>query len=243
MSQVGVILQPSYVPWRGFFELIHRADVFVFYDDVQYDKHGWRNRNRIKTPSGPQWLTIPVSSKGNVTDGLLLGDARVTWTQDWPRKHAMTLRHCYHRAPYFADYAPMIDGFYAMRPERLVDFTIETTLQLARALGITRTRFVRSSELGVAGTRTERLVRILDKLGATHYISGPSAKAYLDEALFIDAGIGLEYMVYDYPAYAQLYPPYDPGVSVLDLLFMTGPEAPEYIWGSKTARAAVGRTA
>lgn len=237
-GRVGVILQPSYVPWRGFFDLVHRADVFVFYDDVQYDKHGWRNRNRIKTPSGPQWLTIPVSSKGNVTSGLRISDVRVTWTQDWARKHAMTLRQCYGRAPFYARYAPLLEAFYAARPERLVDFTIETTLALATALGISHTRFVRSSELGITAGRTERIVRILEHLSATHYISGPSAKAYLEEAMFAEAKIGLEYMVYDYPEYEQLYPPYDPGVSVLDLLFMKGPEAPEYIWGGKTARAA-----
>jgi hypothetical protein len=230
---VGVILQPSYIPWRGFFDLIHRADVFVFYDDVQYDKHGWRNRNRIKTAAGSQWLTIPVSSKGNVTDGLLLADARITWTQDWPRKHATTLRQSYSRAPFFAHYAPLIDAFYATRHERLIDFTIETTLALAKALGITHTRFVRSSELGVTGERTERLVRILEKVEATRYLSGPSAKDYIEPAVFAEAKIDLEYMVYDYPPYDQLHPPYDPQVSVLDLLFMKGPEAPAYIWGPR----------
>jgi hypothetical protein len=237
MSSVGVILQPSYVPWRGVFDLIHRADVFVFYDDVQYDKHGWRNRNRIKTATGTQWLTIPVSSKGNVTDGLMLSDARITWNQDWARKHAMTLRQSYAKAPFYATYAPMIDAFYATRPERLVDFTIETMLALAKALGITTTRFVRSSELGITGAKTERLVRLLEKVSATHYLSGPSAKDYIDDAVFAEAKIGLEYIVYDYPEYEQLHPPYDPGVSILDLLFMKGPESPEYIWGSRTARA------
>jgi hypothetical protein len=232
---VGVILQPSYIPWRGFFDLIHRAHVFVFYDDVQYDKHGWRNRNRIKTPSGTQWLTIPVSSKGNVTTGLALSEARIVWTRDWAKKHAMTLHGCYGKAPFFADYAPMLDAFYALRPERLVDFTFETTLALASALGISGTRFVRSSELGITGAKTERLVRILERVGANHYISGPSARSYLDDAVFAEANIGLEYMVYEYPAYEQLYPPYDPGVSVLDLLFMKGRAAPAYIWGKPAA--------
>jgi hypothetical protein len=233
----GVIVQPSYLPWRGLFDLIHRSDVFVFYDDVQYDKHGWRNRNRIKTPSGTQWLTIPVSSKGNVPNGLLISEARITWTQDWSKKHAMTLRHCYHKAPFFAEYSPMIEAFYATQPDLLVDFTIETTLALAKALGMANKRFVRSSELGVSGARTERLIRVLEKVSATHYISGPSAKAYLDESLFREANIGLEYMVYDYPEYEQLYPPYDPNVSVIDLLFMKGAAAPDYIWGCKTARS------
>src|SRR5262249_9790270 len=147
-AMIAAIVQPSYLPWRGFFDLIHRSDVFVFYDDVQYDKHGWRNRNRIKTANGTQWITIPVGSKGNVSGGLLLMDARVQWTQDWARKHAMTIRQSYGKAPFYADYAAMIDGFFAQRPDRLVEFTIDTTVALANALGITRTRFLRSSELG-----------------------------------------------------------------------------------------------
>jgi hypothetical protein len=233
---IGVILQPSYLPWRGFFDLIHRADVFVFYDDVQYDKHGWRNRNRIKTANGTQWITIPVGSKGNVSGGLQLMDVRVQWTQDWARKHAMTIRQAYAKAPFYADHAAMIEGFFAQRPDRLVDFTIDTAIALAKVLGITHTRFVRSSELGIEGDKTERLIRILQHVSATHYISGPSAKDYLDEAMFAAANIGLEYIVYDYPEYEQLHPPYDPGVSVLDLLFMKGPEAPRYIWGDRPAR-------
>jgi hypothetical protein len=233
VSVVGVILQPSYLPWRGYFDLIHRADVFVFYDDVQYDKHGWRNRNRIKTAAGALWLTIPVSAKGNVTDGLQLADAQIVWTRDWARKHAATLRQSYARAPFYGDHAAMLERFYAMRCDRLVDFTIETTLALAAALGITKTRFVRASELGVTGARTERLVRILEQVGATHYLSGPSARDYIEPAVFAEAKIGLEYMVYDYPPYEQLHPPYDPQVSVLDLMFMTGPRAPDHIWGAR----------
>jgi hypothetical protein len=229
---VGVILQPSYIPWRGYFDLLHRADVFVFYDDVQYDKHGWRNRNRIKTASGTQWLTIPVNAKGAVSGDLQLADARIVWTQDWARKHATTIRQSYSRAPFFSHYASMVDAFFATRHERLVDFTIETTLALAKELGIT-TRFVRSSQLGVTGERTERLVKILHKLEATHYLSGPSAKDYIDPAVFAQANIGLEYIVYDYRPYEQLHGAFDPQVSILDLLFMTGPQAPAYIWGSR----------
>jgi len=230
---ICVILQPSYIPWRGFFDLIHKADVFVFYDDVQYDKHGWRNRNRIKTASGTQWLTIPVSAKGNVNGGLLLTDTRVVWTQDWPRKHLQTLKQSYARAPHFGEYAPMLDEFYARRPELLIDFTIDLTIALARILGIAKTRFLRSSELGVSGTKTERLVRICEHVQATHYLSGPSAREYIDANVFAEAKIGLEYMTYGYPTYEQLHPPYDPSVSILDLLFMKGPTAPEYIWGTK----------
>jgi WbqC-like protein family len=232
-----VILQPSYIPWRGYFDLVRWADVFVFYDDVQYDKHGWRNRNRIKTAAGTQWLTIPVLAKGNVrhgdAEGLLLRDVRVAPATSWTRKHAATLRQSYAKAPFFAEQWPLVSSFYEQRPERLCDFTIETTIALSKALGISTTRFVRSSELGVTGTRTERLVRILQHLGATHYLSGPSAKDYLDASLFDAAKVTLEYKTYAYPEYEQLHPPYDPQVTILDLLFMKGAEAPEWIWGAR----------
>jgi len=225
-----VILQPSYIPWRGYFHQIQKADVFVFYDDVQYDKHGWRNRNLIKGPNGPQWLTIPVASKGAVSQHLPISQARIVWDRDWTRTHWGTLTACYARSPYFTQYAATFESFYQQRPELLADYTIETTIALARLLGIEHTRFVRSSELDVQGSRTERLVRILRRVGATHYISGPSARDYMDEPLFAEAGISLEYMEYDYPEYSQLYPPFDGRVSVLDLLFMVGPEAANYIW-------------
>lgn len=232
----GVILQPSYIPWRGFFDLVHRADVFVFYDDVQYDKHGWRNRNRVKTPQGTQWITIPVKAKSNVTEKVLIRDVEIDARQPWAKKHAATLHQNYAKAPFFDRYWPTVEGFYANAPASLCDLDIETTRAIAGLLGINGTRFVRSSELAVTGERTERLVSILRAVGADHYISGPSASDYIDEACFRGAGIGLEYIVYDYPEYEQLHPPYDPAVTILDLLFMKGPEAPEYIWGSKVRR-------
>lgn len=233
---VAVVLQPSYIPWRGVFDLIHRADVFVFYDDVQYDKHGWRNRNRVKTPQGTQWLTIPVKAKGNVSEKVLIRDVEIDTRQPWAKKHLATIRQNYGKAPFFDRYWPAIEGWYANAPASLADFDITTTRAIAELLGITDTRFVRSSELAATGDRNERLVSVLQKVGAKHYISGPSAKDYIDEAQFRDAGIGLEYIVYDYPEYEQPHPPYDPAVTVLDLLFVKGPEAPEYIWGSKVKR-------
>jgi hypothetical protein len=227
-----VILQPSYLPWRGYFHLIERADVFVFYDDVQFDKHGWRNRNRIKTANGPTWLTIPVAKKGNVTEGLAINEVVISDERRWPAKHLATIRQAYARAPYLAEYDGLLDEFFTDVPRSLADFTIETTVRLARELGLERT-FVRSSELGVTGDQTERLVRIVQHLGATEYLSGPSAKDYLDERQFSDAGIALEYMAYDYAEYPQLHPPFEPQVSVLDLLVMAGQDAPAHIWGTR----------
>lgn len=225
----AVILQPSYIPWRGYFDQIRRADVFVFYDDVQYDKHGWRNRNQIKTAQGKQWLTIPVHSKG-VTEGIPIKDIRIDWSKPWTKNHLKALTFAYNKAPYFREYLPLLESLYARRDECLADFTIESTIVLSRALGIASTQFLRSSSLpGIIGAKTERLIQIIKKIGATHYISGPSAQAYVEPQKFDEAGISLEYMEYNYPEYAQLYPPFDPYVTVLDLLFMTGKEAIRYL--------------
>lgn len=228
----AVILQPSYLPWRGVFDLVRRADVFVFYDDVQYDKHGWRNRNRFKTAQGTQWLTVPVNARGNVDEGLLLRDTRIVWATNWAKKHLATIRQSYARAPHLARYAPLLEAIFARRDELLCNLTIDTTMLLAKELGLTTTRFVRSSELGCKGERTERLIEIVRAVGADHYLSGPSAKDYIDPTLFERAKVGLEYIVYDYPAYEQLHGAYDPQVSVLDLLFMKGADAPAFIWKS-----------
>lgn len=223
-----VILQPSYIPWRGVFDQIRQADVFVFYDDVQYDKRGWRNRNKVKTPKGTQWLTIPVHSSGAIVDAIPIHQIEIDWEQDWASRHLMTLQHHYRKAPYFKQYEPWLENVYQRRPTRLADFTIPLTEEIARRLGIEHTRFLRSSTLNAHGQKTDRLLEILTQLGADHYISGPSARDYIEPEKFAAAGITLEYIDYNYPEYPQLYPPYDPFVTVLDLLFMTGPDALRY---------------
>lgn len=222
------ILQPSYIPWRGYFDQISQVDLFVFYDDVQYDKNGWRNRNRIKTANGPIWLTVPVLSKGSTVDGLPINQVEIKFEREWNRKHLATLRQAYSRAPYFEKYEPLVERFLGDPPRLLADLTIPSTITLARELGL-EADFQRSSELGVTGAKTERLLAILEKVGATRYISGPSARSYLDEEKLDAAGISVEYVSYEYPEYEQLHPPFDPNVSVLDLLFMAGPEAPNLI--------------
>jgi WbqC-like protein len=224
-----VILQPSYIPWRGYFGQIRKADLFVFYDDVQYDKHGWRNRNQIKTAQGKQWLTIPVHSKG-VTEGIPIKDVRIDWSKPWGKNHLKALTFAYNKTPHFRDYLPLLESFYNRRDDCLADFTIETTILLSRELNIASTRFLRSSELpGIHGIKTDRLIQILKQVGAQHYISGPSARDYVEKEKFDEAGITLEYMEYNYPQYPQLYPPFDPYVTVLDLLFMAGKDALNYM--------------
>lgn len=225
----AVILQPSYIPWRGYFDQIYKADLFIFYDDVQYDKHGWRNRNQIKTAQGKQWLTIPVHSAG-VTQGRPIREIEIDWARPWAKNHWKALTFAYAKAPHFRRCAEFLEPFYQRQDRLLADFTIDLTVALARLLGIHHTRFMRSSEIeGVTGEKTARLIQILTRVGATHYISGPSARDYIEQPQFDAAGISLEYMTYDYPEYPQFYPPFDPFVSVLDLLFMTGEQALDYI--------------
>jgi hypothetical protein len=223
-----VIFQPSYIPWRGFFDQIRRADLFIFYDDIQYDKHGWRNRNQIKTHQGKQWLTIPVHTKG-VTQGLLIKDVKIDWSRQWTKSHLKSLTTSYAKAPHFRNLLPLLETFYQRRDEYLADFTIETAIALARELGFSSTRFMRSSELSdIQGQKTDRLINILKQVGGTHYISGPSASSYMEPEKFAAAGISFEYMEYNYPEYPQLHPPYDPYVTILDLMFMTGKDALQY---------------
>jgi hypothetical protein len=220
-----VILQPSYIPWRGYFDQIRRADLFIFYDDVQYDKHGWRNRNQVKTAQGKQWLTIPVHSKG-VTDGIAIKDVRIDWSKPWAKNHLKALTYAYSKAEHFASFAPWLASVYARRDEFLADFTIWLTIEISQKMGISNTRFMRSSEIpGIDGQKTDRLIQILERVGATHYISGPSAQDYIERGKFDSTGISLEFMEYNYPEYPQLHGPFDPFVTVLDLMFMTGPEA------------------
>jgi hypothetical protein len=229
-----VILQPSYIPWRGYFHQIQKADLFIFYDDVAFDKDGWRNRNRIKTANGTRWLTIPVTAEaGRQLHTTPINLIRTCQQPAWKAIHWKTLQHSYSKAPHFKRYAEMLEPFYQHESPLLCEYLIQLTLAISTELGIQGTQFRRSSELGGVGTKTARLINILTSVGATHYISGPAAKSYLDESKFQQAGISVEFMAYGYPDYEQLHPPFDPQVSVLDLLFMAGPQAPNYIWGSR----------
>jgi hypothetical protein len=209
--------------------MVRRSDIFVFYDDVQYDKHGWRNRNRVKTHTGPRWLTIPVHSRGNTIERTPIDQIEIAWSTDWRRSHLELMRHSYARAPYYPEHIDFVTNLYSEKPALLADFTIETTIAIARELRIDHTNFVRSSTLHVSGNKTTRLIETLKAVGATSYLSGPSAREYIEPDAFAHAGIALNYIDYRYEPYTQLYPPYDQAVSILDLLFMEGPNAPAYL--------------
>ncbi len=235
MKSVGII-QPNYLPWRGYFDFIHEVDVFVFLDDVQYTPRDWRSRNRVKMPDGScRWITVPVLGGRDQ----LIRDVRIDNAQGWQRKHLETLRHSYGKAPWFGEYFPrlealLIDGGF----ERLCDLDVALTREIAGWLGIS-TPVVLASALGTTGTKDDKLLAIVRALEGDDYLSGPAAQDYIAPALWADAGVRLRYKVYSgYPDYAQIAPPFEPAVSVLDLMFMQGPAASDFIWGAHRQRPA-----
>ena len=229
------VIQSAYIPWRGFFDLIGRCDEYVIFDSVQFAKRHWHNRNRIKTAAGVRWLTIPVVSKSRFSQAI----DEVEIAEPWAESHWRTLELAYRRAPCFDVIAPRVRSLYeAVEGERLLTRVNEILLRsLAEFLGIAVT-ITRDRDYVPTSKRTERLVDICRKCGATRYLSGPSARAYLDEASFAQAGIEVEWMEYGpYPEYPQLHGPFEPAVSVLDPLFHLGPKAATFISSQATAQA------
>ena len=227
MKSVAII-QSNYIPWKGYFDIINDVDLFVFYDDVQFTVRDWRNRNIIKTAAGPRWITVPVGASRN----RLVCEVGIT-ERGWAREHWALLKRHYGQAPFFADYAPMLEEVYAGHEwTSLSSLNQHLICQIARhCLGIA-TEFRDSREFAPVGCRQERLIDLLTKAGADRYLSGPAAKDYVDENRFADAGIRVMWKDYrGYPDYPQFHPPFSHQVTILDLLFHMGPVAPDYIWG------------
>jgi hypothetical protein len=224
-----VVLQPGYLPWLGFFDQLRRADVFVYYDDVQYDKHGWRNRNRIKTQHGPLWLTVPVRHAGRGTPKIL--EVEIDARTPWARKHVSSIRQAYTRAPFLHSYLPQLEDLLQRRWERLVDVDIASAGLMAEWFGL-RCRIERSSTLGIGGSPSERLVNICRHFGASKYLSGDAAQSYLDVSLFERHGVSVEWQQYEHPVYPQLHTGFVSHLSALDLLFNCGERAPLIAFGS-----------
>lgn len=226
------ILQPGYLPWLGFFEQMERTDLFILYDDVQYDKNGWRNRNRIKTPGGWQWLTVPV--KVEYRNLPLIKEILIDDRASWQKKHLGTINQYYRDAPYFDQYYPELEKILRRRFRFLIDVDLELIAWLVNSLGLER-RIILSSELDLPGRSTERLIRICRHFGADSFYEGASGRDYIDEALFRDAGIRLEYQDYQHPVYPQLYGEFVPYLSTVDLLFNCGAHSLEILKGKVDA--------
>lgn len=216
------VLQPGYLPWLGFFDQLARSDVFVIYDDVQFDKHGWRNRNRVKSPAGPHWLTVPVLHSGRQSP--LIQNVQIDSAQPWARKHVGTLRQFYCKAPYTASYLPELEELLHRRWDLLVDLDLAVTLLLCRWLAITP-RLERSSALGIKGGQSGRLLNHCRHFGATRYLSGAAARDYLDTQLFVHHGVEVVWQDYTHPVYPQLHGEFVSHLSALDLLLNCGDQS------------------
>ena len=216
------ILQPSYLPWLGFFEQMTRSDKFVLLDDVQYTRRDWRNRNRIRVRENWIWLTVPVQQKSRFSQSLL--ETRIDNSVSWRRKHLETLRQHYCKAPFFEKYFPRCQQVYEKDWTFLFDLCLETINLMKEEMGI-ETPLLRSSEMKPGGEKTERLVSICRELGATHYLSGESGSNYIAEEDFSSQGIALEYQNYEHPVYPQRYTGFVPHLSAIDLLFNCGEQS------------------
>ncbi|MES2514154.1 MAG: WbqC family protein [Bacteroidota bacterium] len=225
MSKKVAILQSNYIPWKGYFDLIAKADVFVIYDEVQYTKNDWRNRNMIQTANGLQWMTIPVRQESldqKIFESKIFAD-------NWAKKHISTLQGNYSKAEHFKVYKDRVFNLYENQSNLISQVNVSFIKGICSLLGIT-TQIIDSRDLNLEGDRNIRLLEACKKLNATTYISGPAAKSYLDTELFSKENIEVEWMDYsEYKTYQQVFQPFQHGVSVLDLIFNTGDNAKRYM--------------
>lgn len=218
------IHQPNYLPWFGFFKKIVACDAFVLLDSVPFSKNNIQNRTRIKTASGEVWLTIPVLTKGRY--GQPTNEVRINNQERWRKRHLKTISQNYGRSPFYQDFSGIIETTLDRDWPLLADLTISLIREVCRRLEIERT-FYRASDLDATGTRTDLLVSICSALGADTYLSGKGGMKYQDEALFREAGIDISYPAFEHPVYSQLYGPFLPGLSIIDLLFNCGAQTIE----------------
>lgn len=227
MPKRVAILQSSYIPWKGYFDIIHDVDEFIFLDDVQYTKQNWRNRNRIKTAQGAVWLTIPVgpSLKRRICD--------VELPNGWAQEHWRRIEDAYVHAPHFETYRSFFRKIYLGTSwQQLSEFNQHLIRVVSHDLLGIATRFRDSREFDLSSKNEDRVLELLQHTGADIYVSGPAAKAYLDPVRFARSGIEVIWKSYEgYPEYPQHHPPFRHDVTVLDLLFHTGSDASHFIWG------------
>ena len=221
------ILQSNYIPWKGYFDMIAAVDEFILYDDMQYTRRDWRNRNQIKTPQGAQWLTVPVLVKGKYHQKIR--DTEIDGT-DWATAHWKALVQNYKRTPHFESVAAWLEPIYVGE-----SFTHISTLnrrlieQVCAYLGI-NTKITNSWDYTLSDGKTERLAELCRQAGGTEYISGPAAKGYIEEQVFSDLNIKLTWFDYArYTSYPQLWGEFTHGVTILDLLFNCGKESPRHM--------------
>lgn len=221
------IVQSNYIPWKGYFDMIAAVDEFILYDDMQYTRRDWRNRNKIKTPQGVQWLTVPVKVKGKYHQ--TIRETEIDGA-DWAEAHWKTLSQNYRRAPHFDEVAVVFEPLYRQRQYTHLSALNRALIEaVCGYLGIT-TKISNSWDYTLIDSKTERLADLCAQAGGTEYISGPAAKDYIEEDFFTECGFKLTWFDYaGYPEYPQLWGEFTHGVTILDLLFNCGKDVPRYM--------------
>lgn len=220
------ILQSNYIPWRGYFDLMAYVDEFIILDDVQYTRRDWRNRNKIKTPRGTEWLTVPVRVKGKYDQKIC--ETKIDGSR-WAQRHLRSLRESYSRAPYFKDVYDLMSYALLSGHEFLSSLNMDLIERVARELGI-GTQISQSGNLFLSQGRSERLAAMVERAGGKVYVSGPAARHYLELGPFISRGIQVDWFDYcGYVAYPQLGDGFVPEVSIIDLLMNAGPSSRKFL--------------
>lgn len=228
------LLQPSYLPWLGYFEQMARCDAFVFLDDAQFTHRDWRNRNKVRTPTGWAWLTVPVIQKHKNRQSLL--ETKIDNSVRWKRKHLQTIRHCYARAACFDLYYPWFEELYSKEWTFLLDICFETILRVKQILKI-ETPTLKISELALGGYKEDRIIGVCEKLNASRYRTGNIAKNYLSREKFAERDLELEFQNYKHPVYRQRFKGFVPYLSIIDLLFNHGENSLDILTQQNPAQA------
>ena len=223
-------MQPTYLPWLGYFAMMKRADLFIFLDNVQFEKGSWQSRNRIKSNSGELLLSIPVQTAGKATQ--LIRDTRISNLTTFPRKHIESIRINYAKAPFFNDIFPMVEQIYERATSSLMELNESFILAIRDYLGI-ETRIIHGSSLRANGKSTERVVNLLLEVGASEYLAATGSRAQTEaEVAFERNGLKVRYHNYDHPTYPQLHGEFLPNLSAVDLLFNCGPLSAKFFDGT-----------
>jgi len=219
------ILQSNYIPWKGYFDIIAKSDVFVIYDEVQYTKNDWRNRNQIITKQGVQWITIPVK-QDSLSQRI---DQTEIFFENWNKKHKSTITSNYSKAPYFKEVSELLFPLYENPSKYLSEINLSFILAICSYLNI-KTEIINSKNLQLTGDKNERLIDACIKLNASNYLSGPGAKDYLNLSLFENKGIKVDWMDYsNYPRYNQNTKEFEHSVSIIDVLFNEGKASRKFL--------------
>ncbi len=215
-------MQPGYLPWLGFFELMANCECFVLLDDVQHTKKDWRSRNRIRTKDGCAWLTVPVYTKNKRFQ--LINEVEINNSISWRKKHLRAIEINYSRARYFSKYFPYLEKKYYCDWRYLVDFNVELIIFLKEKLGIKIPVF-KSSLLNIDGTKEIKIINICKKLGAQELYDSKAASTFLNANKFQKENIRVEFQDYSHPVYEQMYKPFMPYMCIIDLLLQYGPDS------------------